>query len=650
MRKQSSILEDQQRYRRVVAQEEDVDEDVEELVSVVDHHPSNDEAIPMEEWDEDEFFGKRNNNKKESMSSSSCMVRLHLLRLVLLVATVLLLATTGLIGYARLVYWFTSSNSGSYLSAAGGDGSTAAWDAAAAAASTANTSKDDNDSDDLATEYAAVADVETVTAVAQDDDDYGSNDNDNGDNEDFAVGLVSVAASEFLAEQMQDLGLPVATSKTTDFIYQPSSSSSSYNNNDGGDEDLLQQLRYCRMLKGKRLNLVHPDVDEEGKSGSDGGGLYTDALLPAKSKDGGFSLAYHCEGEEYKTFAGVLHLYADNVSEAKIRQEEEQSQQQQEQRFDELPPPTSSYWWGRRQVPMPGANRSLLVMGNSHTRQIFGQLLCQYWHLITSLTNVSPHTSDNTLVLHLGSINSTVYFIANSALFYSTEWPMLLEHRFSVDKIRDAFKEGSGPLPPALHVSALDAIVLGDFNGFAERVQNGFATAVRDDIQYYFEHDHLELEFDESALDFEHVDAPNVSQVAEVFTGPIIRMSGFAEYMQNTALDERDWVESHSSIGGGGCTTSATIRGGGDRKNDGGGLRDNIVYLDGRKYVDDLGLECGGDNGDPLNRCHETGDSISENMREPKNMHRCQGSMGGHPDLVAWDVVEMLYALLLQEK
>ena len=62
--------------------------------------------------------------------------------------------------------------------------------------------------------------------------------------------------------------------------------------------------------------------------------------------------------------------------------------------------------------------------------------------------------------------------------------------------------------------------------------------------------------------------------------------------------------------------------------------RDNVCYIDGRKYMTERGE--GGSRGQYVVR-----DSV-----EAGETHRCHGALGGHPDLMAWDVVEQLYRLL----
>lgn len=63
--------------------------------------------------------------------------------------------------------------------------------------------------------------------------------------------------------------------------------------------------------------------------------------------------------------------------------------------------------------------------------------------------------------------------------------------------------------------------------------------------------------------------------------------------------------------------------------------RDNVRLINGRQYIGVLG-ECSSDK-------WQGGAGTCEN--DP-NAHRCVGARGGHPDLVAWDVVENLHDLL----
>jgi hypothetical protein len=67
------------------------------------------------------------------------------------------------------------------------------------------------------------------------------------------------------------------------------------------------------------------------------------------------------------------------------------------------------------------------------------------------------------------------------------------------------------------------------------------------------------------------------------------------------------------------------------------GTRDNISVINGRKYIDLLKMECGADGFDMVGSCKEG--------NKGKGEHRCTGVKGGHPDLIAWEVAEILNKL-----
>lgn len=113
--------------------------------------------------------------------------------------------------------------------------------------------------------------------------------------------------------------------------------------------------------------------------------------------------------------------------------------------------------------------------------------------------------------------------------------------------------------------------------------------------------------------------------VAKVFDGPIVGVSMFGVQGIGQAKTDDKTKKSFS-------------------KNH----RTNVDVIRGRKYIDEIGLECGTDqflpNEDGGSDCKEMSKkkNKNDNTRPANEMHRCVGSLGGHPDLIAWEVVEFL--------
>ena len=61
-----------------------------------------------------------------------------------------------------------------------------------------------------------------------------------------------------------------------------------------------------------------------------------------------------------------------------------------------------------------------------------------------------------------------------------------------------------------------------------------------------------------------------------------------------------------------------------------------IEFLDARKYINEMHVECG----TPLRL--EVSDCVNTKTAG-KKYHRCMGASGGHADLVAWDLIEFLW-------
>ena len=64
-----------------------------------------------------------------------------------------------------------------------------------------------------------------------------------------------------------------------------------------------------------------------------------------------------------------------------------------------------------------------------------------------------------------------------------------------------------------------------------------------------------------------------------------------------------------------------------------------VEALDARHHIRRLGQE-----GGSLLKLNVS--EVVHNSRRARTYHRCMGALGGHPDLVAWDISEGLYKLL----
>ena len=272
---------------------------------------------------------------------------------------------------------------------------------------------------------------------------------------------------------------------------------------------------------------------------------------------------YQCAGPLYEDFADRLHDFARNRSSN-----------------------PKQLAWGRRPFPLP-ANKTLLVIGNSHTRQM---LLCQYHTLIDRIDENNEYT--RTLYL---SHNVTIVTIFNCPYVYSQKWETLigavLGHSFQ----------------------SLDAIVLGMFNRIRMTPDTPINSFKLHMLNYSKEHP--------GDIDVRKTDPPTPTAFAEVFSGPIIAVSMFAMYSQHDSsssfLHTIDLYEKQN--------------------------RTNILFLNGRHYMPALG-ECGSDEHYRAGTCNDPG--LTNTTRNPADMHRCTGPRGGHPDLLAWDTMEALHKLL----
>jgi len=235
---------------------------------------------------------------------------------------------------------------------------------------------------------------------------------------------------------------------------------------------------------------------------------------------------------------------------------------------------------GRRPFPV-SANKQVLCMGNSHTGQMMSGLLCQYSNEVIEYKKV-PGVMNGIMVRFRN--NSTITSLTNSPVVYSPQWQTLLQ------------KGG-------IRLQSLDGVVLGKFNLYADLLGKAYADKMDQRLKTL-----------PGDVRFSTATAPSLSDVASVFDGPIVYVGMFAKYAQSEQTVNLNFTQSVRST------------------------RDNLSVIDGRKYINEMKMECGAGATDGVGWCVET-------KGDAENRHRCIGDKGGHPDLIAWEVVEKLNAL-----
>ena len=271
---------------------------------------------------------------------------------------------------------------------------------------------------------------------------------------------------------------------------------------------------------------------------------------------------YQCMGAHYDEFTQAMHLLANT-----------------------LPEPM-----GRRDFPV-ASNRNVLVMGNSHTRQMINALVCQYKNEVVHYEDVVGSTSTGESWMVRFTNNSTILSLTNNAIPYSPKWPELIKTILGRP------------------VRFFDGIVLGKFNSYEESLGTNFLATMTEALKNV-----------PGNVDFSNTTPPTLRDVANVYQGPVVYVSMFARYGISALTQNREFIN--------------TVN------ND---TRHHLSTIDGRKYIDKLKMECGANRLNSTGLCYE--DSDKNVSPKANGMHRCTGSKGGHPDLIAWEVAEKLNAL-----
>jgi hypothetical protein len=287
--------------------------------------------------------------------------------------------------------------------------------------------------------------------------------------------------------------------------------------------------------------------------------------LPFKPKS--ITMRYTCKGEEYDDFGKHLIAFANNSS-------------------------VHGLHWGRRQYPIPD-NKTVLMMGNSHTRQLIHALVCQYNAVLESILPCHSCKAPGHFVF-------TARFRNNATLFVSTNNYIVYTRRF-VTLLEQTTLEGRS-------LESVDAIVLGKFNGW------------HDSKNTTFQRDMVALRNTSGAedVDFETVQPPDLAEMAALYAGPIVTVSSYTRNADEDTARRREAVGRLTREG-----------------------RSNVFFVEGRKYIERLG-ECAYDGDPKSNTCRDPSDPNRANSRGSPS-HRCIGAHGGHPDLNAWGVIEFLF-------
>jgi hypothetical protein len=245
--------------------------------------------------------------------------------------------------------------------------------------------------------------------------------------------------------------------------------------------------------------------------------------------------------------------------------------------------------WGRRSFPLP-SQVSVLVLGNSHTRQIVFALLCQYADVVHSVTPLGP--------LHINPPNISfffeVQFLNKASMVFLGNHPLVYSRTWS-DNIRRFDRQHRA-------LQDYDVVVLGQFNVYDPKYRNSLLFSMIRSFQRQFP----------NLTDVEHDPCPSLVDLAPEYNKPIVVMpnfAGFAQTWTTNILKDVEWFRSNQN-------------------------RSNIAVIHTRRHIRAIGTECGSNA-----QRASIGACIANS-----GAHRCTGRHGGDADLMAWDLVESLYS------
>jgi hypothetical protein len=427
--------------------------------------------------------------------------------------------------------------------------------------------------------------------------------------------------------------------------------------NTTNQNDLSSPLRFCRQ----------PTVQHNTTSTTTGGSSSSTTTTTT------LKLLYQCQGTTYEQFGKQLLALAEN--------------------------PTNNAFWGRRDVPLP-PKRTVLVLGNSHLRQVSKTMVCQYADQISSLYTASED------IFFVEFLNGAQWIsITNTVLVYSKDWMRLLQDEYLQPLLLRSTSGGSSSnINTSTTTPHLDAIVFGKFTRYPEAQHTNFERTMQRDQEAYYDkrtkqqqqqqqenHLHNSTNSPTTTIDFATIPPPQlvdvVRTVSEISTAvqwsssnhntsstppAILSVPMFSLADLPRAQRERDEYYSYleqkpsglvstamANVTAAAAATAAATSDHNSTNKSSSSKRPKVHFLDTRHYIDALSLECGSDDKLTMGTCHEPNNDYYNNdienttttttrtmtPRNPADMHRCAGRFGGHADLVAWSMMEGLYEL-----
>ena len=331
------------------------------------------------------------------------------------------------------------------------------------------------------------------------------------------------------------------------------------------------------------------------------------------------NLLYQCEGQEYLDFGKKLAQFANQKSSL-------------------LQNYSSSSQWGRQYFPIP-ANRTVLVLGNSHLRQISKTVVCQFSNVIQSiqiLPSLDPSDGKQE-IFGVEFLNGSRWIsITNTVLAYSKQW----HHLILYDGLRTLLgAKGENDDDDTL-ASLIDTVIFGKFTRYFEAIGSSYMDTMAKAESAFYERHPTEAGLTGAVVDFFNIAPPTLLEAAIAFklVGGIISVPMFSTSDQGRA--HLEWNEYQQAL------TNASAA---DSTNDTVTtfINKHVTLLNTREFIDELGLECGSDDRKTIGTCHESevwnSSHTPETKRQASDMHRCAGAWGGHADLVAWSLVEEIY-------
>jgi len=265
-----------------------------------------------------------------------------------------------------------------------------------------------------------------------------------------------------------------------------------------------------------------------------------------------------------------------------------------------------------------------------------GALLCQYHNHITSMKLLQPNADKGLMAQQYTLISGTkISLFVNHPALYSPRWQQNLQEIIDI---------------PSLDPPHVTAVVLGTFNLYRSKFSNAATWRLMKAYALQFPHHQVQL-IDKPLVGQENYNRGlSLSNLLAHYAGPVVWHSMLARSNEKIHQPNLKLIQKlqDPKLGGERRTNVRSVYA---RQYQSPNLHDgnnNTTDKSSSSFHTPNLLEdkeCSTNGGKLVRDCQPF--NANDDQDTYHNGHKCMGKWGGQPDLVAWDIIEALWDVLL---